>query len=245
MRIGSQAEFEPEHKARWGPVCGVLFVVLLVVSSFIFSTLSTSKSPAYILNWYSSDSHRTEVFISTLIADIAVVFGLFWFGYLRDRFGRTDLGARLSPILLAGAVLFAGGGLVFSGAQFALADEPKKMQPATAQTLNFLAADLGIAGVTVGVSIVMWAAGFIIFQTRILPRWIAWISFVLAVVALAGPLGFFAFLATGIWILIVAFFMWQYEQKLPAPGDTHPLSSPTAPLYDPKVPSPEAEAASG
>jgi hypothetical protein len=208
-----------EHRARWGPICGVVFVVLLVVSSFIYSAPSTGKSPQYLLNWYSQSSHRRDVSLSTVIADVGVVFGLFWFGYLRERFSRSDVGARLAPIFLAGVVLFAGGGLVFSGAQFALGDNPKKMDPATAQTLNFLATDIGAAGILVGLSVLLSAAGFIIFQSRVLPRWLAWVSFVLAVVALAGPIGFFAFLATGIWILIVAGYMWRHEQHLPVSAD--------------------------
>src|ERR1700722_13441696 len=171
----------PEHRARWGPACGVLFVVILVVSFLIVSTPDTNKSPQYLFNWYNKSSHKTALAISTVLADIAVVFGIFWSGYLRDRFGRSDIGARLSPILLAGAIIFAGGGLVFSGIQIALADEPKKMLPATAQTLNFLTSDVGEAGVVVGISIIMWAAGFIIFRTSILPRWLAWVSFVLGV----------------------------------------------------------------
>ncbi|HUJ64568.1 MAG TPA: hypothetical protein VLX59_03455 [Acidimicrobiales bacterium] len=217
--MSSQAASLPEHRARWGPVCGVLFVVLLVASSFIFSTPSTSKSPQYLLNWYSQTSHKRQVNISGVIADISVVFGLFWFGYLKDRWGRNDLGARLSPIFLAGAILFAGGGLMFSGAQFALGDDPKKMLPATAQTLNFLASDIGVGALEVGLSILMWAAGFIIYKTGVLPRWMAWVSFVLAVVALAGPIGFFAFLATGIWVLVVAFLMWRFEMSLPVADD--------------------------
>ena len=118
-----------------------------------------------------------------------------------------------------GATLFAGGGLVFSGANFALLDSPRHMTPDTAQTLNFLQSDIGAAGIVVGVSILMWAAGFIILKTRVLPVWLAWVSFLLAVVGLAGPIGFFAFLAMGIWILIVAFLMWRFEQNLPAPED--------------------------
>ncbi len=47
-------------------------------------------------------------------------------------------------------------------------------------------------------------------------RWrLACLSFCLAVVALAGPLGFFAFFAIGIWILIVASLMWRHEEALP------------------------------
>jgi MFS family permease len=209
----------PDTRARWGPICGVAFVVILAVSFIITSTPNTNKSPAYIYAWYNKSSHKTTLAISTLLADIAVVFGIFFFGYLRDRWGRTDLGARLSPVLLAGAILFAAGGLMFSGANFALLDSPKHMSPDTAQTLNFLQSDIGGAALLVGVSILMWAAGFIILKTRVVPVWLAWVSFVLAVVALAGPVGFFAFLASGIWILIVAYFMWRFESELPGSED--------------------------
>ena len=224
--MSTQPVPEPEHRARWGPICGVLFVVILAVSFFITSTPNTNKSPQDILNYYTKNSHKTALGISTVLADIAVVFGIFWFGYLRDRFGRTDVGARFSPILLAGAIIFASGGLVFSGAQFALIDQPKKMLPATAQTLNFLQSDIGVGAITIGVSILMWAAGFIILRTRIVPVWLAWVSFVLGVVAVAGPLGFFAFLATGLWILIVAFYMWRFEAALPVSGEL--VEAPTA-----------------
>jgi hypothetical protein len=213
--MSSQAVPGPEHRARWGPATGVAFVVLLAVGLIIQSPPNTNKSPQYLYTWYNVNSHRTQIKISLILTDIAIVFGIFWFGYLRDRFGRTDLGARLSPVLLVGAGIFATGGLIFNGSLFALLDEPKKMLPATAQTLNFMQSDLGAAALVVGISILMWAAGFIILKTRILPVWLAWVSFVLGVVALAGPIGFLAFLAAGIWILIVAFFMWRIEESLP------------------------------
>ena len=217
--MSSQAEPATGDRAVWGPVCGVLFVVLLVVSVFVGVTPNTNKSADYILNWYASNSHKNQLIISILVTDVSVVFGLFWFGYLRYRFGRTTIGAQLSPILLAGAVIFAGGGLIFNGALIALVDQPKKMLPSTAQTLNFLASDIGAAATFVGVSTIMWAAGFIIYKTGILPRWLAWAGFVVGLVALAGPIGFFAFIASGLWFLIVAFLMWQSEQQAPVPAD--------------------------
>ncbi len=209
---------EPEHRARWGPACGVIFVILVVVSVFVSSTPDTNKSPAYILAWYNVHSHKVGLIISLLITDVAVVFGIFFFGYLRDRFGRTDLGARLSPTFLAGAIILGVGGALGSGAKIALIDEPKHMTLDTAQTLNFIQSDLNAAATFVGVSILMAAAAVIIWKTRILPFWLAWVSIVLAVAALVGPIGFFAFALTGIWVLIVAFFMWRYEEKLPVGG---------------------------
>jgi hypothetical protein len=211
---------EPEHRARWGPACGVAFVVVLAVTFLVFgNTPNTDKTPLYVWTWYQKNSHKTQVGISLVLSDIAIVFGIFFFGYLRDRWGRTDLGARLAPILLVGAGVFATGGLVFNGALIALLDEPKHMSVDTAQTLNFLQSDLGAAALVVGVSILMWAAAVIIWKTRILPFWLAIVSVVLALVALAGPLGFFAFFAMGIWILIVAFMMWRFEETLPVGGE--------------------------
>jgi hypothetical protein len=209
---------EPEHRARWGPACGVAFVVLLAVGFIVGSTPNTNKSPAYLLAWWNKSSHQNQMKVSLIVIDIGVLFGIFWFGYLRDRLGRTDVGSRLAPIMLVGAGVLATGGLIFSGATIALLDEPKHMTPDTAQTLNFLQSDIGAVAVTIGVSILMLAAGMIILKTRILPVWLAWVSFVLAVVGVAGPLGFFAFLAMGIWILIVAFLMWRFENALPVGG---------------------------
>lgn len=207
----SEEAVQPSLRVKWGPVCGVLFVGFLVVADFVATTPDTNKSAAYLLAWYSKSSHRNALGISTVLSDIGIVFGLFWFGYLRDRLGRSDVGSRFAPIMMGGAIVFAGGGLLFSGCAIALIDDPKKMLPATAQTLNFIASDLGAAAVSVGISILMWAVGLIIFKTKILPVWLAWVSFLLALVALAGPAGFFAFLGTGIWVLIVAFLMWRFE----------------------------------
>jgi hypothetical protein len=155
--MNNQVMYYPPHRARWGPTVGLLFAVILTVSFFVVMTPDTTKSPQYILNWYTRSSHKTQLHISVVLSDIAVVLGIFWFGYLRDRFGRTDVGARFAPILLAGAIIFATGGLIFNGAYFALTDAPTHMTTSTAQTLNFLQSDLGAAALVVGISIFMWA----------------------------------------------------------------------------------------
>jgi hypothetical protein len=193
----------------------VLFVVLLAVAFLIVHTPNTNKSPQDILDYYLKNSHKHALGAATIIADTAVLFAVFWFGYLHDRFGRTDEGARFAPIMLTGTAIFATGGLIFNGTQFALIDSPKHMSADTAQTLNFLQSDIGFPAILIGTSVVMFAAGIIIYKTAVLPVWMAYFSFVIAVVALIGPFGFFAFLAMGIWILIAAFFMWRFEAELP------------------------------
>jgi hypothetical protein len=217
---GLPSVLQPEHRARWGPACGVAFVVLLVAGFLVTSTPNTNKTPAYILAWWNTSSHRNSMKASLILIDTGVLFGVFFFGYLRDRFGRSDVGARLAPIMLAGFSVLAAGGLIFNGATIALLDSPKHLTPDAAQALNFIQSDIGAVAVTIGVSITMLSAGMIILKTRILPVWLAWFSFLLALVGLLGPIGFFAFLAMGIWILIVAVLMWMREEKLPVTGET-------------------------
>jgi hypothetical protein len=40
--------------------------------------------------------------------------------------------------------------------------------------------------------------------SRSLPVWVGWVSLVLGVLAVAGPLGFFAFLGFPLWVAAVA-----------------------------------------
>jgi len=44
---------------------------------------------------------------------------------------------------------------------------------------------------------------------------------------MAGPIGFFAFIAAGVWILILAVIMWRFEDTLPleqAPASVPPTA---------------------
>ena len=66
---------------------------------------------------------------------------------------------------------------------------------------------------SIGVAVLTLATGLIILRSKILPVWIGWLSLVIALVGVAGPLGFFAFLASGIWILILCFFLYRDESK--------------------------------
>jgi MFS family permease len=227
--LNGQPRYYPEHRARWGPGLGLLFVILLVASFLVGGTVNTNKSPAYILAWYNVHSHKVSMVFSIILTDLAVVVGIFFFGYLRDRWGRTDLGSRLAPTFLAGVIIFAMSGVIGSGALIALIDSPKHLTPDSAQALNFIQSDLASAATFAGIGIFMLAAWMIIWRTRILPVWLAWVSFALGLIALAGPLGFFAFLATGIWLLIVVFFMWRFEMTLPVEGDAAMAVVPPAP----------------
>lgn len=57
--------------------------------------------------------------------------------------------------------------------------------------------------IALGTVLFLISAGLSILQTGALPRWLGWAALLLAVLGVT-PLGFFAFLGGGIWILVVS-----------------------------------------
>lgn len=217
---------DQKKSMRWGPLTGVVFVVMLIVSFFITSTPDSSASGASVITYYSAQSNKRAANITSVLIDLSVVFGLFFFGYLRDRLRHSDIGERLAPIAFGGAVIFATGGLLTSGTTLALTDVPKKLTPAAAQALNILSNDLFDTVLVIGISVLTLATGIIILRSRLLPVWIGWLSIVIGVVAIAGPLGFFALPATAIWILILCAY---FSLVKPTVARSQPEPEPTRP----------------
>jgi hypothetical protein len=66
--------------------------------------------------------------------------------------------------------------------------------------------------VAVGTSAFLLGAGVGTLRTGALPNWLAWAAIVIGVLAVT-PVGFFAFLALGIWTLIVSVMLFMRERE--------------------------------
>ncbi len=51
---------------------------------------------------------------------------------------------------------------------------------------------------------------------RILPRWMGWVIFAFGLLCVAGPISFFALLATMLWVLVAG--IWMVKQGPPVTG---------------------------
>jgi hypothetical protein len=211
-------ETEGRSWGKWGPASGVAFVALLAASFLLGTTPDSSAGGAKVIAYYTT--HRGTQIAGAVLLDLGVVVGLFFFGYLRDVLSRTGFGSRLAPVAFGGAVLFAGGGAIVAGTTVALTDVPSKLSPAAAQALNVLNND--VAGVFIGAGLaVLWLATAItILQAKVLPAWTGWLSAVIGVVAAAGPLAFFAFLASGVWILVLSVLLYRCDTAR-SPSSAH------------------------
>jgi catechol 2,3-dioxygenase-like lactoylglutathione lyase family enzyme len=182
-----------------GPLTGILFVVLAIVAFLVSGeTPSTDDSPQEIVDFYL-DNDASQAVASALLA-LGCVALIFFLGSLRRalRAAAGDEGG-LSTVVLLGGLVIAVGASIFAGIGFTLGDAADDLPPEAILTLNALNSDMFFT-VAVGTAVFNLALALAVLRHGGLPRPLGWVALVIGIAGLT-PLGFFAFLATGIVII--------------------------------------------
>jgi hypothetical protein len=182
-----------------GPLTGILFVVLVIVAFLVSGeTPATDDSPREIVDFYL-DNDDSQAAASAVLA-LGCVALVFFLGTLRRslRAAAGDDGG-LSTVVLLGGVVIAVGASIFAGIGFTLGDAADELPPSAILTLNALNSDLFFT-VAVGTAVFNLALALAVLRHGGLPRPLGWVALVIGIAGLT-PLGFFAFLATGIVIV--------------------------------------------
>jgi hypothetical protein len=183
------------------PLTGIGFVAMIVLAVLLAAgTPATTASGAKVATYY--DSHQARmVAISFVFMAAALLFVIF----------ASTLGRVLSPtedrsrsiwgqVLFGGAVLFAAAAGVVAALNFALADSPTKISEPALQALNlFLGDSWAFWNGALGV-FMLGAAGAWLGSTLGV-RWLGWVALVLGLALFIPFADFFAFLASGLWIV--------------------------------------------
>lgn len=206
-------------------IAGLLFTVLIVFSVLRSGgTPGTNESPAKILAWYQVAQDKNKVSSAGFLTAWGVIAGFAFFGCLFARLrGKSPV---LAAVGLAGAALFAVGGLLSAGAYLALGDTPSIMTASTAQTLNFLQSDLSYPFIIAGLSIFYLATAVAILRTKPIPipRTWGWITVVFAAVSLTAFFSFFAFIGTAVWVVVSAVLL-TIQNNRDNPAQAQPIQS--------------------
>ena len=179
------------------------------------SSPSASSSGAKALAHY--EAHRNSTKISGLLTVLAVVAGVIFYGMLRDYLRRHDRRRGLAATAFGGALLFGASGALSAGLDWALTESLKHTAPAAAQALNLANNDVTYPLMLCGIAILFICFGVAIVQSGLLPAWLGWISFPLALIALIPPIGFVAFIGAAFWTLIVSIALWLRLPRATAP----------------------------
>jgi hypothetical protein len=188
--------------ARLVPLAGVATVVLVVIAFIVGGETPSGDDPiGKIVSFYRDNDTEQFLAAAFLVWGMAA-FLLFASGLWRFLRNAETERRGASSLVLVGAGVLAVGATLFAGITFTLGDFADDLQPQAIQALNALNSDL-FPPLTLGVFAFLIGAGASMIATAALPRWVGWVAMVLGVAALT-PIGFFAFLALGLWILIVS-----------------------------------------
>jgi hypothetical protein len=182
-----------------GPLMGILFIVLIIVAVVVGGeTPATDDPPREIVDFYLDNDD--EQALASVIVALACVTLIFFVGSLRRalRAAAGDEGG-LSTVALLGGVVMAVGASIFAGIGFTLGDAADELPPAAILTLNALNSDMFFT-VAVGTAVFNLGLGLAVVRHGGLPRPLGWLALVLGILSIT-PVGFFAFLATGIVIV--------------------------------------------
>jgi hypothetical protein len=217
---------EPQNRfwPRLG-IFGIAYGVMFAIANFLIGNgPATNASGAAVVTYYRS--HKASEMVGVFVVAVALVAFAFFLGSLRHALSRTDEGRQLSGIVTAGGAVYTVGLLIMASLQVALVDAGNYRLVGTAQTLNVLSADAWVP-VVVGICLVALGTGVSALRNATLPKWIAWASVVLGILAVSGPVGAIAFLVAPPWALVVGVVL------LRSPARTESLATPAMVNYSP------------
>jgi hypothetical protein len=199
---------------RFAPLTGIVFVVLLVIGFGVLGgdTPDSDEGAPTIISYYND--HQGREIASGIVVVLAVVFLALFVVALRDylRGDGGGVGGFWSNVVLVGGVASVAGFFGAVGVHAALIDgADQHIAPAAMVALNSLDNWDFFAFVTPLAIMMLGATGAILKGGAALPKWLGWAALVLFIGYFAGPFGFFAFMLTGIWIIITGIVMYQHS----------------------------------
>jgi hypothetical protein len=202
---------------RLAPLTGVVFVAIVVtVFAIGGSTPGDHDSALKVQAFYGQhhDKHMTLAFIMMF----STPFLLFFISILRYELRRAGGTGQLANAAFAGGVLAAAGFGILSVVHLALADAGGSVKTiGTTQVLNVLDNN-DFLPMAAGMAILVLAAGLSAIRHGGLPKWLSWAGVVIGVAGFT-PAGFFAFILSGIWVVIASIVLTMGRQSAaPAPA---------------------------
>jgi hypothetical protein len=212
--------------ARWAPISGVLYVALWVITIFGFDS-DTGDSDADIVSWYADSGNRDKQLIGFFLV-LAASMSFIWFlSVLRGRLAQAEGTAGTKTALAFGAGLVAVtlwtiAMSVWMAISFTVDDTDEfVVDPNIDRLLGNLGYALWFAGTTIALVVVLCTA-LVGLKGDVIPRWLAWVSVLVAITMLAS----FAFLPFLIWLgwVLVVSLIWLFAKP---EGDAAAAPTPT------------------
>lgn len=213
--------------ARVAGIFAILFVVLMVVGSFIgFNTPGGEDPDQDWLDYFEDDEKMVMAIVSAYLIVLAAIAFLVFAVAMYQRFRAAEEGNSGLPLLMlvmsvGWAVPLAIGGLltaaIAGGIKLGGASDPS---PDVARWIDQLG--FGIMLVAGGLSAAAMAAvtGILIMRTKALPAWLGYFAFVAALAMCAAAI-FIPMIIFALWMLVMGIVLVSRAGE----GDRAPAAS--------------------
>jgi len=199
---------------------GVVFVVLVAFAFVVLGgdTPDVKASGAKVASYYTDHNDREKA--AVFVIAVATLFAAIFVGYLWATLRWASASPGWSAVAVVGGIVAIAGFLIAAGVHLALAEgADKHYSPEALRVLNALDSDtfFGFAG---GMAILMLGSGAALVTSSVFPNWLGWVGVVLGVLGFT-PAGFFVFLLSGLWVIVLSIVCYQRlsrgEEAAPAP----------------------------
>ncbi|HEU5062217.1 MAG TPA: hypothetical protein VFT79_03565 [Solirubrobacterales bacterium] len=132
---------------------------------------------------------RDTVVLGSFLVMLSVAFFLWFLGSLRTALRDAEAGTgRLSAIAYGGGIATAALWLALPSVSLLGALDADHLDPQAAKTI-FILGDAFLYPAAITAAVLVAASGLVALRTGALPRWLGWLSLVLAIWLLIPPLG--------------------------------------------------------
>lgn len=195
--------------ARWSPLAGLVFVVLWIIAFAVTSgSPDSGDADTKIIDYYANSGHRTRDIVGLFLVLAASLFFIWFLAALRSRLAAAEggVGALTSSAFGAGiatTVLWFSGIALFVSPSLARSDTSKFVLNAnTYRMLNDAGFALWFGGTTIA-AVTVVATAVLSLRAGVLPKWLAWLSFVVAGTLLVAFMFIPILIFLG-WVLVVS-----------------------------------------
>lgn len=195
-------------RTRWISLSGVAFALLLAGSVLLTAGEPSTSNAAKLQKW--AVKHTTLFSVSTLVTVLAVVVGLYYLTWLHSRFTEGQR-SWAGTMFITGVLVFAGSGGIAAGLTGSMGGDAKHLTAGSLQLLDSLQNNLNYPMTCIGLTLMYLAAGLLIRQTGLLPRWLAWVSWVFAFCAVTFVLGFIALFGSALWMIFTGIYLTMHR----------------------------------
>lgn len=198
-----------ERWARYAPWTGVLAVVLWVVGFLILMSsgiVAQDATPEEVLAHHQANGG--PLIAGSYIFMLGTLAFVWFLGSLTSSLRSAEGGVgRVATIAFGGGLAMAVCAFLLPSGGVTIVLAAETISATSADALRHLPGVFYI-GVELFAAVLVGATGLVALRTAVLPRWLAWVSFLLALVLLIPPIGWVGvLLGVPVWTLLVSLLL--------------------------------------